>query len=84
MPREWSDAYASLQLAVRKLNLAYPDFTQQKGLEEYVRFRIIDDRLSRGLLYKIDGEVPEGIKDAIRTEILKQAKKLRIEVITIS
>lgn len=83
MPREWSDAYTSLNLAVKRLNTSYPDFTRQKGLEEYVTFRIIDDHVSRGLLYKIDGDLPEDIKAAIRNEIITQAKKLRIEVITI-
>jgi hypothetical protein len=83
MPREWSDAYASLNLAVKKLNSSYPNLSQQKGLEQYVTFRIIDDRVSRGLLYKIDDNLPEDLKDAMRVEILKQAKKLRINVITI-
>ena len=83
MRREWPDAYASLSLAVKKLNAGYPELTQQKGLEESVSFKIIDDRVSRGLLYKIAGDVPQDVKDAIRIEIIKQAKKLRMEVITI-
>ena len=85
MSRDWFDknAYAALNLAIKRLNPHYPSITVHRRLEELVSFKITQDWVSRGLLYKIEGDLPEDIKAAIRNAIVDEAKKLRIEVITI-
>jgi hypothetical protein len=85
MSRDWFDknAYDALAFAVKRLNHIYPSVSKNKRLEEYVRFKITQDWTARVLLYKIEDGLPPDVKEAIRNAIIDEAKKLRIEVITI-
>ena len=75
-------ANKNITAALRRLNAVYPEIAKRKSLDECVELRIINNLVSRALMYKIDEDLPENIRTAIRETLLDQARKLRMEVIT--
>ena len=76
--------HTRISAALKRLNSVYPAIAKRKSLDECVALRIINNLVSRALMYKINNDLPEDTKAAIRETLLDQARKLRMEVITIN
>ncbi len=76
-------AYQAFKSAVERLNASFPPSLTKGGLEKYVEFRIFHYWFKREVLFKINADLDENVKQAIKDSIESETKKLRMTVGTV-
>lgn len=77
-------AYQAFQSAVERLNASFSPSIIKGGLEKHVEFRIFHYWFKREVLFKINADLDEKVKHAIKDGIESEAKKLRMTVGTVN